>query len=401
MLVARLKDVLRFIVYFIRTKKSWRWPRRSKVLVFDACNLDLLEDYLQPWDPEVLHVRGETINARVALASLLNGGLTWDAYADCFIRRVGPILVLSLIDNRPAFLTISQRHAAVKTAFVQNGWRSYYGDIFETLDKMDPALRSKSSVDHMLVFGSAVGSEYSRYLHGDVIPIGSLKNNRLASTQPLQRDVLAFISQWAPDGIPIRGKFYSQAEFFAATDRPIIQCLARYASRNGKTLRIIPRSTASSSLREREKEYFRAILGADVEFLEPPGMYPSYQAVDAAEVVVAVDTTLGYEAIARGKKTAMFSVRSAVLAVPGFTYGWPAEFPAEGPFWTNRRDSESFDRILDHLFAVDQAGWVRDLEATNFQSLMIHDPGNTILQSYLRSQLGDGTGDPVGQGSQQ
>ena len=129
-------------------------------------------------------------------------------------------------------------------------------------------------------------------------------------------------------------------------------------------------------------------MGIEPEFFEAPGSYTSYQAVDSAEIVVSTDSTLGYESIARGKKTAIFSIRSTLLEMSDCAYGWPADYPDEGPFWTNKPDSDIFIRILDYLFEVSDEQWKKDVESTNFSSLMEYDPGNTIFQSILEKELG-------------
>ena len=143
-------------------------------------------------------------------------------------------------------------------------------------------------------------------------------------------------------------------------------------------------------------------MGIEPEFFETSGPYPSYKGVDSAEVVVSSDSTLGYESIGRGEKTAIFSIRGTLLELSGGSvvtpsssffdgsrdYGWPGDFPDEGPFWTNKPDPDIFIRILDYLFEVSDEQWKKDVEATNFSSLMEYDPGNTIFQSILEKELG-------------
>ena len=69
-------------------------------------------------------------------------------------------------------------------------------------------------------------------------------------------------------------------------------------------------------------------------------------------------------------------------------YGWPADYPDEGLFWTNKPDPDIFVRILDYLFEVSDEQWRKDVEETNFSSIMEYDPKNTILQSILERELG-------------
>jgi surface carbohydrate biosynthesis protein len=141
-------------------------------------------------------------------------------------------------------------------------------------------------------------------------------------------------------------------------------------------------------LRGQEEAYFREMMDGEPEFTAPEGPYASYRAIDSAEIVVAIDSTLGYESIARGNKTAIFSIRGTLLGDLSRNYGWPEDFPDKGPFWTNKPDPDSFDRILDYLFEVDAAQWKKDVAATGFSSLMAYDPDNTTLKAIFEKELG-------------
>jgi surface carbohydrate biosynthesis protein len=381
------KKILHFIKYFWNSKKCWSWPKQSQILIFDSCNHQILMEYIRPWHPEILHVRGEKINLPVLFSSLFMRGKKADNYKDCFIKKVQPQLIITFIDNNLSFYEISLRHSNIKTLFIQNGWRGYYADIFETLSKLNDNQLSKLKVDYMLTFGPLIGNEYARYVQGTTIPAGSIKNNQVSHTRVVNPGIIAFISQWYKDGFYMNDIFYSQEDFFRNADFPIIQTLDYYAKTNQKKLMIIPRNLKQGELRDQEEAYFRELIGHDFEFLEPNGIYQTYEALDSAEVIVTVDSTLGYESIARGNKTAIFSVRSNLLGVVGLTYGWPGVYPEEGLFWTNNPKKDSFMKILDYLFKVDNIQWKKDVEDAKFFELMTYNAGNTILKSILEKEL--------------
>ncbi len=384
-----MKKLWKFAQLVLGARKHWSSPRRSTVLIFDSTQKELLLEDLSPWNPEVLDVGGSVINIPVLFSSLRRGGKRLDAYIDAFIEAVQPRLVVTWIDNRLDFYTVSERHPGVKTLFIQNGYRSYYCDIFEVLSGLDPSRLAANRVDYMLTFGSVVGAEYSKYIKGECIPIGSLKCNRATLSYAKRAGVLAYVSQgYHPHGYMIAGKPVSGDDYFRRTDATVLSCLDQYASRTGRRLMIVPRNRDSDERRAAEESYFRELLGREAEFLEGSGSRAGYEAVDAAEVVVAIDSTLAYESIARGNRTAIFSIRGNLAGVPKLTYGWPGAFPDDGPFWTNRPDTEAFVRILDHLFDADDAQWRHDLETTNFSSLLTFDAGNGILKSLLVKELG-------------
>lgn len=372
----------------VLARKIWRRPKRRDVLVFDAVGLDILLEFFGTWRPEVLHVRGEQINIPVLLASLVRPGDKAQAYFDAYIEFVKPRVIVTYIDNDIHFMSLKRRHPDVKAVIVQNGWKSFYADVFEVFHGLTPSDRARLGVDYLLTFGDVIGQEYSRHIGGKVIPVGSLKNNHVVSSGSSTPGTITFISQWHRDGFSLAGKFCPHEAFFRQVDHLILQCLVKYAEENARYLMVALRNGETSSERQLEEAYFRSIVGDNCRFSPRNGPFPSYAAVDASEVVVAVDTTLGYESIARGRKAAIFSIRSAMLGVAGLTYGWPGNYPPEGPFWTNRPDPDSFVRILDYLFAVDQDQWRADVKATGFDALMIYNPGNSLLKSIIKEELG-------------
>jgi surface carbohydrate biosynthesis protein len=383
-----IKKTWNIFKYFIRAKPVWKWPQQSDVLIFDPAGHEVLLEYLKPWRPEMLHVRGEVINIGVLLKSFLRSGSRIEAYVDCFIDAVCPRLIVTYIDNNKHFYSISQRHLYVKTMFVQNGVRSCCFDIFRYLDSLDSETLNTFSVDHMLVFGSHIGEKYTRYFKGNITPIGSIKNNFVSKGGLPQPGVITFVSQWRK-GLPFsqNGIFYTHEEIIEQPDRLVVQLLGSYAKNNNKRLKIILK-TEQNTLVSLEKAYFKNILGYEPDFQKKQGPYSSYGFLDSSEVVVTIESTLGYESIARGNKTAIFSIRGTLCKISGWTFGWPADFPDEGLFWTNKPDPDSFVRILDYLFEVTDEQWQKDLKSTKYSSIMEYDPENTILQSIFEKELG-------------
>jgi surface carbohydrate biosynthesis protein len=375
----------------MRAKKVWSQPRQRDVLIYASARQDILLKYLSPWRPEVMHLLGEEINMRVLLSSLFRRGARSAGYVDCFIEKVRPRLVVTFIDNDRFYYTISQRHPEVKTLFIQNGLRSRNPG-FRVFEKMGFDVSSIYFVDYMLVHGSVIAEKYAQYIKGNIVLMGSIINNHVRKEKLPERGVMAFVSGWLPGGfvstVDNGNLCFSEEVFNGKVDRPVIQCMSRYAEENKKRMMIIPRYRKDDDLRAREETYFRELLGCDAEFLEPEGPYPGYLAVDSAEVVVTIDSTLGCESIARGNKTAIFSFRSKFCKGWEGDFGWPREFQGEGPFWTMTSDPDNFVRIFDYLFEIDDIQWGKVTEAVNFSSYMIYDQGNSIFKQTLEQVLG-------------
>ena len=225
----RLDRFWRYIQYFTKAQKVWRRPLQSDVLIFDACGQEILLEYLQPWNPEILNVRNELINVPILLASIFRNGKRSDAYIDCFIEKVRPKLVITFIDNARMFYKISQRHSEVKTMFIQNGHRT-------CLLKGEQPECVHGKVDYMMTFGSDIGCEYSKYIQGGTISIGSLKNNHYPTSHSNALGTIAFVSQYRNKTKALIGGELVTHEKFYQADKIVLKYLAIYARKNGKKI---------------------------------------------------------------------------------------------------------------------------------------------------------------------
>jgi surface carbohydrate biosynthesis protein len=62
----------------------------------------------------------------------------------------------------------------------------------------------------MLTFGCLIGEEYSRYIAGTVVPIGSMKNNLVRKMPAKQKGVIGYISTWRKVSARLYGEHYTE-----------------------------------------------------------------------------------------------------------------------------------------------------------------------------------------------
>jgi surface carbohydrate biosynthesis protein len=83
----RIKRLWKICRYLMQAKMVWSWPRKSEVLILDGSNKDILLEYVEPWHPEVLYVRGEQTNIMEILKSLLRRGEGYRILYRLFYRK--------------------------------------------------------------------------------------------------------------------------------------------------------------------------------------------------------------------------------------------------------------------------------------------------------------------------
>jgi len=382
----KFSSIPRAFAYLWHSKKIWRKPGKAKVLIFDRCGSEVLLTYIDPKSVEILDLRGESLNLYVLFKCLINLKFSSTNYNLQYLTCVKPSVVLTFIDNNSSFYLLKHHQKDLTTVFVQNGRRGESMDIFGLLKKQTH-FRNKYKVDYMLIFGDAIGRKYAKYIDGNTLPIGSFKNNLYQTKTQRPSESVLFLSQYCPppsqesrpmfiqDNQPISWKQFYSAEVF------LLPLLQQYCLQNELELKIC---MYSSDQTKEEGNYFRSLLGNEtLELIERSNLYSSYENVDASGVVVFVDSTLGYEALARGKKTAAFTLRGKSLGSVACNFGWPADLPDNGPFWTNHADEREFERVMDYIITVSDDEWEQTRQRY-VPELMEYDPGNTRFLKLMR-----------------
>lgn len=367
-------------------EKIFRNPRRSEILIFDAEGEELLLEYVGKWSTEVLHLRSEKLNIPVLIRSMLRKGSFFKNYINEYIATVSPKVVITFIDNNPLFYYLKKTNDFTKFIAIQNGKRDSL--LFDKLSELNSP-ECFATIDYLFCFGRGVSSEYSKQIHAQVIPIGSLKNNYV---NPISSDKksIVFISEYAANegaDLVLGDQVYSYELLWKKPDRIVLHYLIKYCEERNIVLRIALRSKTYN-----EKLYFKSLISTSnvkVEMVEPSGVYGSYALCDTANVVVTIESTLGYEAAARGNKTAFFTLRGTFSGRSDRTFSWPGALQAEGPFWTHLPESLAFERILDHLFAISDEEWKVELKKYAFEDIMTYDYDNATLKSVLRKELSE------------
>lgn len=368
------------------TRLRWRIlpPRHKPVLLYFVTGADVIAPYFTSDEFQVLDLRESEVNLWVAMRCLLDRDLSAQNYALIYIKIVKPKLVITFIDNFPAFFQVKNHFPEITTVLIQNGVRVDPRDLFETASEASGS--NKNCVDKMFVFGSAIGAIYAKYTDGEILPIGSFKNNLVPSTKSKTRTV-AYISTYRsglarttviPDSLP--GFPIQYGEIVDRREQTII-FLANFCKKNDLGLVIIGKDEEF----EGEKNYYRGLL-KDFSWTisQRQTSTINYEVLDESEFAVFTSSTLGYESLARGKKTAAFLIDAEIIDSPSIKFGWPVSLSDEGKFWTNRLDEKRFTEILDYLVNASSDDWEK-VRSETMREIINYDPGNSQFVAMVQA----------------
>ena len=389
----RIKQFKLYYNIFIASEKKWQLPKKAQILIYDSINKEILKPYLKKYTQATLALRGEFINIPCLILATLKWsfwkGNVLNAYIDSYIERVEPIVVITLVDNNKRFYSISKRFPKLKTIFLQNGLRTKSGDIFGSLSKSD-----NYHVDYMLVTSEAIGKYYLNFLSGEYNAVGTLGNNGVIRPTNIKATDILFISQ-LNNNIKDDNTFFIKddgtsisSNTFFSTEIKVLKLLAKWCFENNKQLKICGREKINNN--NEKYFYINYLKGSKCvwEYIPRKSWYSSYNLIDKAHIVISIDSTLGYEAIARGKRTAFFSCRGDDLGDTSYRFGWPLKLPDSGPIWTNKQDDLGLQlpKIMNYLNAISDNEWTKVCQ--NYKNLVMEfDPGNTRFVKLLNQLL--------------
>jgi surface carbohydrate biosynthesis protein len=374
---------------YLKPKKELKKPPKVDVIIYDRNGSELLEPYLMGKSHVTFSTRGESINLYILLKSILKLNFwnlqSFDSYINTYIDYVAPKVIITFTDNDSRFYLISKHFPNTKTIMIQNGARGISGDVFDHLKHSD-----KFRVDYILSMNVSVGEKYLEYMEGEVIPIGSFKNNLCEKVSQIEEDQVLFISQWAEkpldssvlyfenDGTPIKYE-----EFFSV-DGLVLNLLQKWCDRNSKQLVILGRDQETHN---DEFQYYSNLLPVNsFKFLPKIDSLSNYRELDKSEIVVFVDSTLGFESIGRANRTASFAWRKLSDGRQLVRFGWPLELESEGVFWSSEVSESNFNKIMDYLNTVSESDW-KNVVKKHQKMHMEYDPGNSILSNLLKNLL--------------
>lgn len=352
-----MSATIKRLVRFARLRFEFGRVPKADICIIDSDSASLLRRYFP--DKKVL-----TIEVGIArryffplLACLFRGQSTIDAYIARVINRSKASLALSLQDNLVPLFKVKPRLKYARIALIQNGVRAGFNDLFSSAKVVD----TKLEVDYYLSFTNAVEDQIHEFASARVETIGSFRSNVFAKA-PSVRGVLSYISTYNPE-VPLRTAISVDLSTPAVTYEDvlarrieILEIVAEYMVSLGYRLGILGKQGGSNAVLE--EAFYRDRLPTIHFTYQPRDNYgDNYQRVDESWISVSTSSTLGYESLGRGNRTGIFQGDSILLGDSSLRFGWPAQLPPEGPFWSTTCTKERIVEVLELLHHSDDSEW--------------------------------------------
>lgn len=378
-------EVLQKLKFLKGTQLVWRRPPTADIAILDEVGAQELVEYFSEYSSHIIDLSGMTINVRALFRAILRGRTNLLGYAIAYLELVQPKIAITLIDTTPFFYRLKNYIPNLTTIAIQNGWRSYES-------KRDFAREgSPLCVDHLLCFGEVSRSLYTQAISGTFHIIGSFRSNKVPVSLDPHATKIALISTLRSK-VDLNEKVTGYDGFPTVTYSEIFERrleLAKYVAEfcRESSLSLLILGKEPDDVRERD--FYTSLLKnfeIDWEFRPRTDLLSNYLHLNEARIAISTSSSLGYEALGRGIRTAFFMLDPEVTGNFGDRFGWPEPLEDSGEIWTNSLDKQKTLEILNFLHVLDDSKW-EQLRGKYVPRMISSDPGNTVLKELIRRSV--------------
>ena len=276
-----------------------------------------------------------------------------------------PNFFVTTFDNDIFFYSL-KKLTNIQTCIIQNGYRSYNIDAFNKLEKINC---NGFLVDYKFLFGPSIASYYDKFVSGKNIYLGSFKNNLVEkSSNIISKKSIGYISQFR--------NFKTQGSL---PDLDVLEFLNKYCKKNNLQLNIYMLGSKkvfgrASLILKDEIEFYDKNISCKKKYFFRNHSLENIDLLDKEEIMITIDSTLGYEMLARKKKIIFFSIRDSnnkyiyYCDRGSHKFGWPSHYPDKGICWSNLYDEKIFEEILKNAKNEPIKMWEK--KSVHFQTIL-------------------------------
>ncbi len=360
-----IKIFIKKIKKLLKIKFLFNIPTKKKILLYDESNVQILKDIIRQ-DFNVIKIREIEIYFWIFIKQIIFLDFSYTTYCKNYINFTSPKVVISINDSKVRFFELKKNFNNINFISMQSGGR--YPTNFKNIE----FLKKNFECDHFFVFNKYYIKQYKKILNSNFHILGAYRNNIVKVKKSSNKNFL-LISEYDKDG-----KDKKVIKSFCK----LLELLNIYFSQNNKKIHILLRR--KNSTQKEEMEFYNKYFQSNCVFHNIFDWKKSYQTVDKFENIIFMQSTLGYEAIARKKKVACFQTS---LSNSKFWFGWPKPFDRKYNFFASRNLSyNEVKRVLGNLDNCSQSSWEKKYY-TSIKDLVFLDTGNIKFKKILSNIL--------------
>ena len=367
------------IIKFFKSDKFYLPPQKKKYLILDSFQFFVFNDYLNIKDTNIMDTRYESINLYILFKTLINFKFSFKGYIEEYIKCSGCEIIISFIDNNIFYYQLKNLFPQKKIILIQNGMRTEF--FFKNLSKSKDL-----KVDHLLTFSNFYSKKYRQNIEGDLITIGSFKNNLIEKKNLTKDNSIAFISSGplTKKNMNIFREINLENKIYFEPEKKLLPIIAEFCNENKMTLKVVARSKEIKHMNYEKKFYDEILKNYDYNFVDSNGYEKVYHIADTSSVSVSIYSAFGLETVARGNRTIFFNVRDKATNFESLNLFWSEnKLKEKGNFWSDEINRSEVFRVLNYALKSKDSEWENSLKEI-IPLIIFSDPKNKIFIDLLK-----------------
>ena len=354
---------------FFSIKFRFDLPRSKNIIQYDELNSDVLKKIIKK-DFNTVPRRKLEIYFWIFIKQIFFFDLTFSTYLKNYVKFTSAKIIITLIDNSLIYYTLKDKIDGVYFISIQNGHRFKKSFMFENKNSL-PFKNLKC--DHIFTFNKYFIKEYKKIIKSDYHVLGCFNNNSVKVNQTQFKNSYLFVGgkDWHKMRIGISHK--------------LLSLLSKYFSDSNKKINILLKNKNFKEQNNEINFYKKFFNNSNCIFHKSNTIAKSYKILDKFENIIFTNSTLGYEAIARKKKIAVFAVNKN--KIQRNLFGWPKEDQKKYNFFSAKKlNYTEIKRVLDNVNNCKQKNWEQKYY-TYIKELMYFDKNNSQVRKVINSIL--------------
>lgn len=355
-------------------------PVKNDVLIFDKVHSEKIKATLGfGKNPFILCQRGEEFYLPILIKILFQCKLTMKNYCEKVIKIVDPKIIISCLDNDKLYFSIKKNKRS-KKVLLQNAWRN---EMYDTLLKDLKTREIKNfSMDYIFTFNKEIGKKFNKVAKARIIPIGSFKSNIISVNKKTKKNIV-FISNWGdkPQDKALVGNFLFK-DFFKR-QKKIFENVIFFARKKKTNVHVLCKTSNAREI-SLEKNFFldNKHKLKNIKFCSE--YRKKFEIIDKAEMIITLNSTLGYEAFSRKKKIIFFNLYDNKKIYETANFAWPCKLKRNGFFWTDDLTDKNCFKYFEKIYNLTVPAWEKIYKKI-FKNIMVRDYNNSIFKKILKN----------------
>ena len=349
--LGKSQTVIGKIKSYLMISISFRFdlPKKNKILLFDEMHGWALKAIIKK-DFGILHIRKKQIYFWIYIRQIFLFDFSFKTYCKNYIKFTSPKVIITFNDARFLMYELKSSFENIYFITVMNGLR----------DKRFFAIHKKHQLknfkcDYFFVLNKHYIPKFQKLINSEFHTLGNIRNNMVKVEKTKFHNQFLLISQVHSS---VKGVNYVQENFH----KKLLNFINLYLSNSNKKLHVLLRRAKDSSSLQDEINFYKKISKSNFIFHTGPSLAEGtlwkkkYKIMDKFENIIFTHSTMGYEAVARKKKVAIFAPNR--LHNNKYYFGWPAPKQKKNDFFSTQNFTyNEVSRVLKNVNNCTQNNW--------------------------------------------